>query len=325
MLCYVMFLTSTILFLLPRQFHFQFSFYFCFCSQFCFHLTVPALSALGCAILASVVADWSLSIASNSLWMDSRVSARKALFSSLPLLIEKASHALIRPILFTDAYLHDKDDKHLFVTNIVEEQVCSYLSEASTTCMAALCAETPGLDPHSVGCLLKALRFCRTCPEVVAEDRGSDSTSFCKETDEREREGQTEREGDRESLETNPLFSHFKNAVTAYALKYCDFRTSTIISYDDVIIGNPFQAIGELSNGSSSRPIHVESEREDKVMREEVESEEAEFSDWDEEEDSENEHVNRRGTLYPCDDLTALQDEIEMLQCHYKFSFTNFH
>ena len=327
MLCYVMFLIFTIPFLLPRQFHFHFNFYFCFCScfQFCFYFAVPALSALGCAILASVVADWSLSIASNSLWMDSRVSARKALFSSLPLLIDRASQALIRPILFTDSYLHDQDDKHLFDSNSVEEQVYSYLSEASTTCMAALCAETPGLDPHSVGCLLKALRLCRTCPEVVVEDRRSDSTSFCREADEREREGHTEREGDRGSLEKNPLFSHFRNAITAYALKYCDVRTSTVTSDDDVIIGNPFQAIGELSHGSSSRPMQVENEKEEKVMREEVECEEAEFSDWDEEEDSENEHVNRRGTLYPCDDLTALQDEIEMLQCHYEFSVTNFH
>lgn len=142
-----MFLTSTILFLLPRQFHFQFSFYFCFCSQFCFHLTVPALSALGCAILASVVADWSLSIASNSLWMDSRVSARKALFSSLPLLIEKASHALIRPILFTDAYLHDKDDKHLFVTNIVEEKFVLILVKLQLPAWQHCVQRPQGLTP----------------------------------------------------------------------------------------------------------------------------------------------------------------------------------
>ena len=293
---------------------------------------MPALSALGCAILASVVADWSLSIASNSLWMDSRVSARKALFSSLPLLVEKASNALIRPILFTDSYLHDQDNKHLFVTNSAEEQVYSYLSEASSTCVAALCAETPGLDPHSVGCVLKALRLCRKCPEVVVEDRGSDSTSLRREADEREREGHTEREGDRENLETNPLLSNFKNAVSAYALKYCDVRMSTVISNDDVIIGDPFKVIGELSIGSSSRPIQVVSEEEEeeeeekeKVVREEEECDEAEFSDWDEEEDTENEHVNRRGTLYPCDDLTVLQDEIEMLQCHYKLSLTNIH
>ena len=285
---------------------------------------MPALSALGCAILASVVADWSLSIAFNSLWMDSRVSARKALFSSLPLLVEKASQALIRPILFTDSFLHDQHNKHSFVTNSAEEQVYSYLSEASTTCVAALCAETPGLDPHSVGCVLKALRLCRTYPEGVVEDRGSDSISLRREADERER-GHTEREGDRENLEMNPLFSNFKNAITAYALKYCDGRTSTVTSNDDVFIGHPFKAIGELSNGSSSRPIQAETEEEEEVMREEVECDEAAFSDWDEEEDTENEHVNRWGTLYPCDDLTALQDEIEMLQRHYKLSLTILH
>ena len=286
---------------------------------------MPALSVLGCAILASVVADWGLSIASNSLWMDSRISARKSLFSSLPLLVERASHALLRPIIFSDSCKHDQDDKHLSVTSGDEEQVYFYLKEASNTCAAALCAETPGLDPHSVGSVLKALRLCRKCPDVRTGDRGS-SVTTSSVTNHMEAEGRevggNEGEGEGESQKSSPLFVQFKNAVTSYALKFCNVQSPTVTSNDDVIIGNPFTAMTGNSNGSLRSPIQVESEElEDEEQKED---DNAEFSDWDEEEDTENEHVKRRGSLCHCDDLTALQDEIEMLQSYYKSSFTSY-
>ena len=319
---------------------------------FFFYVTVSALSPLGCAILASIVSDWALSIASNSLWMDCRISARKALFSSLPLLVEKASKVLLRPVELFDTPQHDLDDKQLMVSSSVEEQVYAYLCEACATCVTTLCADTPGLDPHAVGCVLRALRLCRTGP-VVVEDLEPDSTStdlMCHiGAEAREREGDTEREGERESLHTSPLTSQLKNAVAAYALKYCVIRETTLPSHDDVIIEIPFRTIGRDSNGmiNSSTQIHSEEiggkdEEEVKKGEEEkgvvgigigVEVEgkrgengkegefsDTEFSDWDEEEDTEIEHVNRRGTSYPSDDLSVLQDEIDMLQRYFKYS-----
>lgn len=320
---------------------FMFLIYFFFLLLSILYVPVSALCPLGCAILASIVADWALSIASNSLWMDCRISARKALFSSLPLLVEKASKVLLRPVELFDTPQHDLDDKHLMGGSSVAEQVYAYLCEACATCVTTLCADTPGLDPHAVGCVLRALRLCRTGP-VVVEDLEPDSTStdlMCNvEAEGREREGDTEREGERESLVTSPLISQLKNAVAAYALKYCDTREPTLPSHDDVIIGDPFRTIGRDLNGMTNRSTKIQSEEiggeeKDGVKKGVVEVEvkegengkegefsDTEFSDWDEEEDSENEHVNRRGTSYPSDDLSVLQDEIDMLQRYFKYS-----
>jgi hypothetical protein len=315
-----------------------------------FYVLVSALSPLGCAILVSIVSDWALSIASNSLWMDCRIAARKALFSSLPLLVEKASKVLLRPVDFSDTPQHDLDDKQLMSGRSAEEQVYAYLCEACATCVTTLCADTPGLDPHAVGCVLRALRLCRTGP-IVVEDLEPDSTStdlICHVNAEgREREGDTEREGERESLQTSPLICQLKSAVAAYALKYCEIREPTLPSHDDVIIEIPFRTVGRDSNGmtNGSTQIQIQSEEiggeeKDGVKKGEEENgvvdvgvevkggengkegefSDTEFSDWDEEEDTENEHVSRRGTSYPSDDLIVLQDEIDMLQRYLKYS-----
>ena len=296
---------------------------------------MPTLSSLGCAILASVVADWSLYIASNSLWMDCRIAARKALFSSLPLLVEKASKVLLCPVDFSGTPLHDLDDKHLISSSSVADQAYAYLYEACTTCVTTLCADTPGLDPHAVGCVLRALRLCRTGPAVVVEDLEPDSASSI-EAEGREREGDTEREGGRERLQTSPLLSQLKSAVAAYAMKYCDIREPTLPSNDDVTIENPFTSIGRDSTKMQSEEIGGEEKEEDKKGEEEKvgievevkegekgkegEYSDTEFSDWDEEEDTQNEHVNRKGISYPTDDLSVLRDELGMLQLYFKYS-----
>ena len=127
--------------------------------------TVSALSPLACAILAPVVADWASSIASNSLWLDNRITVKKALFSSLPLLILKASELLNKNknknIILSDKILNSIYIRQSVICNNIEDQIFMYFSETIMSCIMALSVQTPGLDPYATGCILKSLRLCR--------------------------------------------------------------------------------------------------------------------------------------------------------------------
>ena len=123
---------------------------------------------MGCAVLAPVVADWALCISTNSLWLDCRIVARKALFSSLPLLVEKASILNTKKIILLDHKFNNVLLKQSVVSTTVEEQVHSYLTETVISCIVALSSHTPGLDPHSVGCVVRTLRHCQIrCPTPI--------------------------------------------------------------------------------------------------------------------------------------------------------------
>ena len=124
-------------------------------------MKVSALSPLGCAVLAPIVADWAWSIASNSLWLDCRVNVKKSLFTSLPLLVEKASKLRKNQIILSDEKLNKSLTRKTVISDKIEDQITMYLSETIISCIMALSISTPGLDPYATGCLLKTLRLCQ--------------------------------------------------------------------------------------------------------------------------------------------------------------------
>ena len=122
------------------------------------------MSPLGCAVLAPIVADWALSIASNSLWLDCRLNVKKSLFTSLPLLVKKASNSRKNEIVLSDEKLNKSLSRKTVSSDNVEDQITMYLSETIISCIMALSISTPGLDPYATGCLLKTLRLCQISP-----------------------------------------------------------------------------------------------------------------------------------------------------------------
>jgi hypothetical protein len=121
---------------------------------------VPVLSPLECALLSSIIANWTYNIASNSLWLDSRIMARKALFSTLPMLVSKAAPHLKNTIILSDYGLNEIK----MIKNCdVFEKIHFYLSETVVCTINALTVQSPGLDSHAVGCLLKSMRLCELC------------------------------------------------------------------------------------------------------------------------------------------------------------------
>jgi hypothetical protein len=121
---------------------------------------VPVLSPLDCALLSSIIANWTYSIASNSLWLDSRIMARKALFSTLPMLITKAAPYLKDKIILSD---YELNEIKVIKNCDIYEKIHFYLSETVVSIINALTVQLPGLDSHAVGCLLKSIRLCKLC------------------------------------------------------------------------------------------------------------------------------------------------------------------
>lgn len=257
-----------------------------------------ALSPLGCAILAPIVADWALSIASNSLWMDSRILARKALFTSLPLLVEKACPFLVRHIELSDSDLHDAAVKETRKYQGLEEQVHAYLSETTIACIAALCADTPGLDPHSVGCLLRTLRLCRVCPAANTDQEGA--TNAFDDTSSSSCLGSTAVRKDKNNL----ILTQLKCAMTAYSLKHARVRAVSLT--DDAIAYISLACSDKVDPKSKCQNGHID------VVQSEEDSEDN-FSDWDEDEEAEIVYMSRKGSFCFADDISVMEEEIGSL------------
>lgn len=79
--------------------------------------------------------------------------------------------------MLSDRDLHDVMLKQSVVSTDVNEQTHTYLSETTISCIMALSSNTPGLDPHSVGCLIRTLRLCRITPEITKNSRKPSKTS----------------------------------------------------------------------------------------------------------------------------------------------------
>jgi hypothetical protein len=255
---------------------------------------------LGCALLAPVVADWALSIASNSLWMDSRILARKALFTSLPLLVEKACPFLVRHIELSDTDLHDAAVKEIHMNQGLEEQVHAYLSETTIACIAALCADTPGLDPHSVGCLVRTLRLCRICPAANTDHEGV--TNVLDDVTSSSSSGSTIVRKEKNNL----ILTQLKCAMSSYSLKHARVRALSLTLNEDAIAYISLACSDKVDPKSKCQNGHID------ILRSGKDSEDN-FSDWDEDEEAEIVYMSRKGSFCISDDISVMEEEIGSL------------
>ena len=285
-------------------------------------------------MLAPTVADWAVSIASNSLWMDCRVAARKALFSSLPLLLEKASQLLTESIPLSDKDVHHLANRPHVSRQPDTEQAYSYLCETVIACIAALCSDSPGLDPYSVSCLLRSLRLCKIrppSPMISADDAtsllegrgGVSSNSTCSDA---ERLGAT-----------NTLSTKLVKAMSEHSLRHKnnpsrgeervkDDNDDDVLSSSSLSRSRVASSDVHITADATCSPIHPHPVHDfplsqgNSVLLVSGEEDEAndDFSDWDEEEDevAEVRSESRKGSFSFClsSDIAAMVEEIALLE-----------
>ena len=306
-------------------------------------------------MLAPTVADWAQCISSNSLWMDCRVAARKALFSSLPLLVEKASLLLRQSIPLSDCHLQ----LHLLANrqhvssgpDTETEQVFSYLCETVTACIAALCADSPGLDPYAVSCLLRSLRFCKVrppCSMMHAEDamsRLDGSGAINSNNNINTACSDDEKQGTKNTLHTKlvkamaecslrhkNIPSREEERVTNGDDDHDDVRSSSSSLMRSPVFTSDLGITTDVPHSSSRHthdfPLPQGNRNSDIMVSEERDQTIDDFSDWDEEEEEEEEgegnggevaevrSEGRQGSFSFCisSDVAAMVEEIALLE-----------
>ena len=116
------------------------------------------------------------------------------------------------------------------------------------------------------------------------------------------------------------LRGHFPSSALAWRLSFILSFAASNKSINFTVSEDLIEESREVKDRSGKKEeekVGIEVEVREGEKGNEGEFSDTEFSDWDEEEDTENEHVNRRGTSYPSDDLSVLQDELDMLERYF--------
>jgi hypothetical protein len=188
----------------------------------------------------------------------------------------------------------------------IYEKIHFYLSESVLSIINALAAQSPGLDSHAVGCLLKSLRLCQVCTVdkkvTIKFDKFDIDDEFLEKKD--------------------SIVICLQDAISNYSNKYCGARKNSLQNTGVLSILSKLNAnsIAETYNNDLTNHVNQQSliGSDSDNEGDKSDDDEDEFSDWDEDEEVEtfttSGSLNRLNSFYVRGgEETLILQEIEYL------------